>query len=172
MVKKKKYTEVLTTPYETGIRNFTEIAKYFQYYAPNIDSVHSYGKILGDRADKIFNKLIASAGMTKDYKTLKKVKANSWNEFNLDDEKLDFEKARMIFDVFSKENELGALLRHIRNALAHGNIYIWRKKSKGNFIFLVDYDNNKKKITAKIMISSYILEQWKAILENEIALGE
>ena len=67
----------------------------------------------------------------------------------------------------SNETYLNALLRHIRNSLAHGNLYVWKKK-RGDFIFMIDYDDKKKKITAKIMISSIILDQWKTILESEV----
>ena len=37
---------------------------------------------------------------------------------------------------------------------------------------MIDYDCKKMRTTAKIMISFKILEQWKTILENEIAIGE
>lgn len=48
------------------------------------------------------------------------------------------------------------------------DMFSFGKKKRGNFIMLVDYDAGKQKPTAKILISSTILEQWKAILENEV----
>ena len=82
----------------------------------------------------------------------------------------------MLFDKMNNESELTALLRHIRNSLAHGYVYIWNKRQKGSYILFVDYEKKQKnkpqKITAKILVSMSILERWKAILENEIATGE
>ncbi len=171
MSKKKNYKECITTPFETGIRNFTIIAKYFLYYAPNIDSAHSVGEINIDSASDIFDSLLKVDHIKKRTKTLKRIQPASWKSYDLDTEILDFEISRMTFDVYKNEDELHALLRHIRNSLAHGHLYVWRKK-RGDFIFLVDYDSKKNKETAKLMLSKNILEEWKAILENEIAIGE
>ena len=171
MAKKKKYKECLTTPFETGIRNFTEVAKYFLYYAPNIDSAQSVGRIEGERAGNLFTSLLTQASLQNKYKVLKKIQPTSWKSFDFDKEELDFEESRMLFDKYSNEDDFHALVRHIRNSLAHGCLYVWRKKT-GDFVFLVDFDSGKKKVTAKIMVSMPILEQWKALIENEIATGE
>ena len=71
---------------------------------------------------------------------------------------------------FATETELASLLRHIRNAFAHGYLYVWRKR-KGTYIVLVDFDSSMKN-TAMIIVTDKILEDWKAILENEIPIGE
>ena len=171
MARKKKYKECLTTPFETGIRNFTEVAKYFLYYAPNIDRAQSVGAIEGERAENLFSVLMVQSSLHNKYKVLKKIQPASWKGLDLDNEELDFEDSRLLFDKYSNEDNLHALLRHIRNALAHGCLYVWRKKT-GSYVFLVDFDSNKKRPTAKIMVSMPILEQWKALIENEIATGE
>ena len=171
MAKKKNYKEVLTTPFETKIKDFSNIAKYFLYYAPDIDTPQSIGKIGEIHAAKVFQQMLSCAKMEKYYKVIKNVRINTWKSLDLSDEQLDFERPRMIFDQYKKETILNALLRHIRNALAHGNLYVWRK-NKGDFIFMIDYESGKKKVTAKIMISAPILEQWKSILEKEMAAGE
>ena len=74
-------------------------------------------------------------------------------------------------DKYGAETEFQALIRHLRNALAHGYVYVWKKRN-GNFIFFKDFDTKKNKITAKILVSMTILECWKALIENEIAVGE
>lgn len=171
MAKEKNYKECITTPFETGIRNFSAVAKYFLYYAPDIDSAQSAGVIEPDISKQLISSMLNQAGMTANSKILKKIHPKSWASLELDKEKLDFEKARMVIDKYSTETDLHALLRHLRNALAHGYVYVWKKK-KGNYIFLVDYDSKKKKATAKIMVSMEILESWKALIENQIAIGE
>ncbi len=171
MAKKKDYHELLTTPFETKIANFTQVAKYFLYYAPNIDSAQSAGKIVGVTAETVYQSMITKAKLAGKCKIIKKVQPGVWKSNQLDNDVLDFETARVTCDQYSKESKLDAILRHLRNALAHGYIYVW-KKAKGNYVFLIDYDKNKEKVTAKMMLSMEILEHWKAILENQIATGE
>lgn len=171
MGRKRDYHEHLATPFETGIKNFPLVAKYFMYYAPNIDSAQSNGKILGERANLLMAAMLKQTEMTKKVKILKKIQPKSWNFCGLDDNSLDFENACMVMDKFSTETDFQALMRHLRNALAHGYIYTWKKKQEA-YIFLIDFDSKKNKPTAKIMISMKILEDWKALIESEIAVGE
>lgn len=172
MANVKDYKELLTTPIEAKIRNFPRLAQYYLYYAPNINSAHSVHRIEGADVKAVFNSMIAEANLSKRYKIVKKVMNGVWKSNQLEDDVLNFEPARFTCDQYSHESELNAVLRHIRNAFAHGYIYVWKKKEKNgrkNFVYLTDYDSNKKKITAKMMLSVEILEKWKAILENQIA---
>lgn len=172
MAKKKDYHECLTTPFETGIKNFTQIARYFMYYSPEIDSAQSVGKIKESSSDALLHKMLKETGLTKSGIIQQRIKKESWNKVTLADDMLDFEQPRFLCDRYKTETELHALLRHIRNALAHGYLYVWKKKSKGAYVFLVDFDKDKNKVTAKIMVSLTIMESWKAMLENQIAIGE
>ena len=151
MAKKKNYKECITTPFETGIRNFSSVAKYFLYYAPNIDSAQSSGIIEKETSDRLVKSMLYKTGMTNKSKILKKIQPKSWNSFGLEQDIIDFENLCMVLDKYSNETDFHAILRHLRNALAHGYIYVWKKK-KGNYIFLVDYDAKKNKVTAKIMV--------------------
>ena len=165
------HTECLTTPFETGIRNFSSVAKYFLYYAPEIDSAQSVGRIEGALAEQLVQSMLEQTGLTDRSKILKKIQPKSWVAFGLEQDAIDFEKSCMVLDKYSSETDFHALLRHVRNAFAHGYVYVWKKK-KGAFVFLVDYDSKKNKATAKMMISMAILERWKALIENQIAIGE
>lgn len=167
MGKKKDYQELLKTPFDTGIRNFSSVAKYFLYYAPSIDSAQSSGVISDEASVAVIGEMLKKTGMDKSSRFLKRIQVPSWKKDDLEGTELDFDTPRMLCDKYSSENELHALLRHIRNSFAHGYVYVWKKKS-GNKVFLVDYDSGKHKPTAKIMVSMPILEQWKAILENII----
>ena len=167
MAKKKDYKQLLTTPYETGIRNFTSVAKFFQYYAPYIDSAQSQGSFSDEIAARVLDEMLSTTSMKESTRFLKRIQPSSWKKDGFDNDELDFESSKILCDRYSSETELHALLRHIRNALAHGYLYVWKKK-KGNFVFLVDFDGKKKRTTAKMMVSMSILEQWKAILENQI----
>ncbi len=136
MARKKNYRELLTTPIETSIRNFPHIANYFLYYAPNIDSPQSQGKIEGNAAKSVFNDMIKQAGLANKYKIVEKVQPGVWKSNQLDDDMLDFEIARFTYDKICHETELQAVLRHLRNALAHGHIYVWKKRTKEIMYFL------------------------------------
>ncbi len=167
MGKKKDYQELLKTPFDTGIRNFSSVAKYFLYYAPSIDSAQSPGVISDEASVALIGEMLKKTGMDRSSRFLKRLQAPSWKKNDLEGTELDFDNPRMLCDKYSSENELHALLRHIRNSFAHGYVYVWKKK-RGNKVFLINYDSGKHKPTAKIMVSMPILEQWKAILENII----
>ena len=171
MGKKKDYRECLSTPFETGIRNFTSVANYFLYYAPNVDSAQSTGRIVAERSDLLMATMLNQVGLTKKTKILKKIQPNSWKFCGLNEDALDFENSCMVIDKYGTETDLQALIRHLRNALAHGYTYIWKKKN-GNYVFFMDFDPKKNRITAKILVSMKILECWKAMIESEIAIGE
>lgn len=176
MSKKKKYQELRTTPFETGIRNFTSIAKFFMYYAPGIDSAQSSGDFDLSTSQNLLNDMIKIAELQNRARFLIKIRSTSWKSVNLESDEVDFEQQCFLCGKHSQETDFHALLRHIRNALAHGHLYVWRKAKKEDYIFLVDFEpqrgNRSQKISAKIMISLSILEKWKAIIENQIAIGE
>ena len=169
--KKKYYKNCIKTPLETEIRNFSTIVKFYMYYAPNISSIHSRGRYEGEKADDLFNSMLNIAGMRKAYKFLQRFKGNPWEKFELDGEELCMQCPRMICKKFGSEHELTALLRHIRNAFAHGLIYIY-KTQRTSYIVLEDLDTDKGPLTAKIVVTSKILSDWKAILEGDIPTGE
>ena len=182
MSRKRDYTQLNVTPFETGIRNFSTIAKYFLYYAPNINSCQSIGKFEGQTADKILETMFEKTNIKKQ-RFMKRISEKARSDFEFNTNIIDFEDSRVLCNKYNNETDLSALLRHIRNALAHGYIYIWRKKCE-DYILFVDFDSNrnsnkkpdkkpdKNKETAKILVSISILETWKSILESEIAKGE
>lgn len=164
MARKKDYRELLVTPYETTIQGFTSIAKYFQYYAPCIDSAQSPGEIENGIADIILEKMVEDAGLGDKTIFLKRNQQSSWEKHGLDGFELDFEIPFIFCVNYSKETQLHGLLRHIRNSLAHGYLYVWKKRA-GSYILFVDKSENNKN-TAKIMVSMKILEKWKSVLEE------
>lgn len=170
MAKKVNYMTKNVDPFSTGIRNFTNVFKYFLYYAPNIDSCQSIGRITGETADNVLTDMLNRTNMNNNKKTrfLKSIRKQSWGKSDFDTDIIDFESPRLLCQRYNSENELTALLRHIRNAFAHGYIYVVNNK-RGHYIMLVDYDSKKTQNTAKIIVSMTILETWKAILENHIA---
>ena len=93
---KKDYNLFLTTPFETGIKKFDSIAKFFLYYAPNIDSAQSIIIPYLD-CEEIFEKLIEKVNLKHKFKVLKKIQPSSWNSLDLDTNEIDFENSRRIY---------------------------------------------------------------------------
>lgn len=171
MPRKKNYKECLVSPLKSTIRNFNSIVNFYMYYAPNINSAQSRGRIENQEASRVLKKMLSKTNMDKTTRFLKIIQPQSWVKANLESDVIDFESLRILCNKMKNETELTALLRHIRNAFAHGYIYVWKKK-RGTYVILVDFDRQKNKRTAMILVTYNILEQWKAILENEMPTGE
>lgn len=167
----KEYQKYLRIPTESGVRNFNNIISYFLYRAPYIDSVHHRCELSENDAKEAFEKIIKKSNMSKSHKILKRVKKNAYKSLGLEGDKICLECNRMIFKIYPNELELEALLRHIRNSLAHGLVYIYRK-NKNTHVFFQDYESNGKKITARIVVDVNLLNDWKAIIENYYVIGE
>ncbi len=169
MAKKRDYRPLLTTPYETGIRDFTSITRFFQYHAPCIDSAQSPGVFSDTDSNLILSEMLSSVGIKNTTRIMKSIKPASWAKDDLDGFEIDFETSKILCDKYNNETDLHALLRHIRNALAHGYLYVWRKRTKSSredYFLLIDFDSNKHRPTAKLVLTMSILKRWKSIIEN------
>ena len=63
------------------------------------------------------------------------------------------------------ETDLDCFLRHMRNSIAHGNVFIIPIKSKYNILF-EDY-NSTGNMSARILCTKSDLEHWKKVLGNK-----
>ena len=104
MGKKKDYQKLLKTPFDTGIRNFSSVAKFFLYYAPSIDSAQSPGAISYEASVALIGEMLKKAGMDRSSRFLKRLQAPSWKKDDLDGTELDFDNQRMLCDKYSTEN--------------------------------------------------------------------
>ena len=167
--KNEAYSSYLTPPINTTVRNFNSIVQFFQYNAPQIDCIHSFGQI-NDQIiqEALFQKLVSETRMNNRYKFIQRFQPNSLELFKLEGTEICIRCPRMICKKGKDETELSSLLRHLRNVFAHGRTYIKRTKNQ-TYVVLEDYDTGKKpKLTAKIVVTKAILEKWKAIIENQI----
>lgn len=164
---KEDYSIYLCSPLQSGVRDFNKIVNYFQYEAPEIDSVHSVGKIVNEDDKKaILNRLLSIAKMQNNSRFLQKIQTNSLSLMGLDGKNLCIKCPRMICKIYKDESDLAALLRHLRNSFAHGRSYVKRTKNQ-TYIVLEDYKDSKQQhLTAKIVITKAIMEKWKEELES------
>ena len=170
---KKQYIIYRKTPLNTKVRGFVSIAKYYMYYAPNIDCKHSVGRLEGESGEIALTEMLNGARMRKQYKFFQRLRTNWWDEYCLEGESFCVRCPRLVCKQNAHESELTSLLRHIRNSFAHGLIYVWRENGKGTaFIVLEDYEKNGKTLSARMVLTDKILNDWKAILDSHIAVGE
>lgn len=161
-------------PGECSIGELRQLFSFFEHRAPNIDSAHSpildaqihkqtLDRMLGGNAHFVFCAHIAN--------TESELQKLGLDGYSLCSRCKRFLCKRSGHDSKrvsgQKETDLECLLRHIRNSLAHGHVYIIHR---GNYISILLEDiNNSGKTTARIICCQADLKKWKAILEKAIS---
>ena len=162
--KKENIRVYLTTPENSGIKGFSKLVDYYQYHAPMIDSIHSADFELSEKEhDEIIARMLSEAKLKTRSKFLYRLQKNSLELMDLDGDELCLKCARMICSKMKGETDLASLLRHIRNSLAHGRLYVKKTKNQ-TFVLLEDFDKRSKRISARILITNAILVRWKNLL--------
>lgn len=163
-------------PAECEIGDLRRLLGYFQYRAPNIDSVHS-PLLPAVGHNDVLDAMVAVL-KNNDYCIFKAQNANTesalrevslW-ENTVCDRCKRFMCKRMTLnakrDPTRKETDLECLLRHMRNSIAHGHVYIFHA---GSHITVCFEDVNKDhNTTARILCTQADLKKWKSILEKAI----
>ena len=169
---KTNLSDCLIVPFEDPPDNVRQLLSYFLYRAPNIASVQAK-QIPSDKHAIVFQQMMEN----RHFKYQKFCNSND----HLNEE---FEKGfirgssiclnckRYVCQKYGKqkkplETDLNCFLRHIRNAIAHGNVYY---KHTGNRVFLVFDDYNttygKKNHSARIVCVKADLEHWRGVLNR------
>lgn len=160
-------------PGECDIGELRQLFAFFEHRAPNIESVHSH--IL---AESLHEQTLAQ--MLRDNRSFVFCAHSVSTESEL--EKLGLagnslcSRCKRFLCKRSghdskrvpgqKETDLECLLRHIRNAIAHGHVFIIHG---GNYISILFEDlNERKKITARIICCQADLKKWRAVLEEAL----
>lgn len=161
--KLRNVTSYRVIPVKSGVKDFNNLVEFYLYTAPLIDSALSQGDI--DEADQedMLLKILRSVSLKNDI-FLKRIKEKSFEIRGLSGDSIDFSHQAIVCHRMSNETELHSLLRHIRNAMAHGNVSIYQKK----YVCLDDFDSEKNggKHTARIVVSVENLKLWKTILSK------
>lgn len=161
-------------PGECDIGELRKLFAYYEHRAPNIESVHSpilarnlhtqvLKKMLHDNCSFVF--CAHNAGTELELQKLG-LHGNSLcarcKRFLC---KRSGHNSKRVPE--QKETDLECLLRHIRNAIAHGHVYIIHG---GNYISILFEDlNNQKKITARIICCQPDLKRWRDILQEMLS---
>lgn len=137
---------------------------YFEYLAPNTSSFLS--KKIGDKlSENILNEMLSCGfKQNNNYEFVNtSITEELLSTYSLNGDNIHFSCKRFVCYVKPKyeKNKLSALLRHIRNSIAHGRYYILKSGSYYKFLFEDRKDNN---ITFRMCINHSILRKWKNIL--------
>lgn len=147
----------------TGNKAFPlrNIVDYFLQRAPGISTGNAAQDVTRDQAGIVFNQLMRDAHINDELIVIgnhKKVDAYLTSVMEV-----DF-KTRCIYLVKSNsETELHALLRHLRNAIAHGHFFVKFAK-RDTLICLLDF--NKEKPTARVVVNKASMKRWMRTLRE------
>ena len=141
---------------------------YFEYLSPNTSSNLS-DKIDEKLSEKVINEMLYCAfKKNNNYAFVTtSITEELLSKYSLNGENIHSSCKRFVCNVSSKDNKnkLTALLRHIRNSIAHGRYYIIKSGSYYKFLF---EDANDKNITFRMCINHSTLRKWKNILISNI----
>lgn len=141
---------------------------YFEYLSPNTSSNLS-DTIDEKLSEKVINEMLSCAFKNNNNYAFvtSRITEELLSKYFLNGEKIHSSCERFVCNVSSRDNKnkLTALLRHIRNSIAHGRYYITKRGSYYKFLF---EDVNDKNITFMMCINHSTLRKWKNILISNI----
>ena len=143
------------------IKDSKDLCEYYLYLAPGINSALCHNKISPSLEDEVFEALIKKAQISK-----KNVQIGNRNKYSRSREDMSavvFKTPSIYCHLKRAEGRACCLLRHIRNSIAHGEVYVKVLKNKTSQICLLDYDTDGKP-SAQIVLTRSILEKWKSYL--------
>lgn len=158
----KDILDYRVVPFEIKDEKIEKLFSYFLHLAPTIES-ESSSNILRCDLDKAWTNFLANTGIKDD-------SFHFYAPGNLDEKKLYYyylsgcspvNKNRKGFICCRKskeESEPECLLRHIRNSIAHSNVFLLKIRRK--FILFDDFNKNGNQ-TARILFSQTDLSTLK-----------
>lgn len=150
----------------TGSKAFPlrNVVDYFPQRAPGINTGNAAQDVARDQADIVFDQLMQDAHINTELIVIgshKKVDAHLASTTEV-----DF-KIRCIYLVKSNsETKLHALLRHLRNAIAHGHFFVKFAK-RDTLICLLDFDRGRP--TARVVVNKASMKRWMKTLREHHA---
>lgn len=162
--------DFLIIPFDNGTDELKKLFSYFLYNAPNIESKHS-PKISREFHDIILQTMLENRHFK--YENFCNFNAKIDSELkkgHLEGSEICLKCKRFVCkrkkpsNSKHLESDLECLLRHIRNAIAHGKVYCLHGGNKIHIVF--EDENTTKKVSARIVCIKADLEHWKRILTD------
>lgn len=165
MIMAKKFVLKQRRALDPYSSNYTELFAFYQLKAPTINSFQK-----GDLPERKYGTVLYK--MLKGWESYEFINPQSrmckrLNKYNmLNSQSIKCAKMRFIAKrKNTKENDFCCLLRHLRNSIAHGRVFL--EKVGGSEYLLFD-DTMGDKCSARIIITMRELEKWKSIIEKNM----
>lgn len=161
-------------PQTCEIGNLRELFGYFQYKAPNTSSYQCTNLDSSYHAN-------AYREMTKSWKNenFGIIPSNApfgerSRQYALDGESIcsyckRFACKRKQSRNGTRETDFDCLVRHIRNSLAHGRVFVIHGGNSIKILF-EDYDPRRKVITSRIVCNQSDLKKWRTIINQYLKI--
>lgn len=156
-------------PFDT---NMSSLFSYFLHQAPNIESVSSC-KLPIKFHDKIFYEMLEHKHFVYYFQSPYKSIDDLIQQEHMTGNNICLKCRRFVCRLNRKkkneeqrETNLECLLRHIRNAIAHGRVYC--VNAGNNYYLMFDDKNDSGVYTARIICTRADLKKWKEILQKAI----
>ena len=158
-------------PLEGTNKSLEKLFSYFLYLAPDIKSSHSK-KIAKDKHAEIFERMMFNRHFKyKKFCAFNAVIEDELSKAYLNDNAICLKckrfvckKAKVTKKDKIQETDLDCFLRHIRNSIAHGRVYLEHRNNK--IVIIFEDENDSKKLSARIACVKSDLEYWKSILKK------
>lgn len=157
-------------PFDIDDDKLVSLFSFYLHKAPTIDSSCS-GVIPACGQDAIWTSFITNLSLNKNdyhiYSSGSYVTDKNLENYDLEMTSIINRKCKR-FVGYKKEGEnteLECLLRHLRNSIAHGNVYVLNKSNRKYIVF--DDFNTKKHLTARILLGQTDLNVLKKLLEQK-----
>lgn len=143
------------------IKDAKSLGEYFLYYAPGINSALCHEAISPDHEEEVAVKLLKVSRANSN-----QIQFGNRNQFSRSKEEMStatFKSPSIYCHQKRGEGKASCLLRHLRNAIAHGEVYIKVLRNNSAQICFLDYDQDGKP-SAQIITTRAVLEKWREIL--------
>lgn len=141
-----------------------DVINYFLYQAPSISSIHS--KEIDFNDEELFKNFIRLAKINKSL-FMMNYSEKSYASMGLIGDSICVFCSRFIAtkakNEFGVESSLESILRHLRNAIAHGSVFYY---NVDHHILIFDDYNYRNKHTSRIVFKKSDLEILKSLLEK------
>lgn len=157
---------------DSKIGELKKLLDYFLLRAPNIDS-YSSSNLPTIHHEEVFLEILKGKFFYKFYSDNTRLELKL-GEFALDGNEICSWCKRFVCKKYNKsknlpngESDLDCLLRHIRNAIAHGRVFVLYKKK--SYIQVLFHDVNKNgNHSAFIICNQADLKSWRKILNAAV----
>lgn len=160
----------LIAPFKDVNKDIQRLFSYFLHSAPNIESIHSKA-IERNKHLEIFERMMKERHFQyQKFCWANAIIENELMKGNLNGDEFCLKCKRFVCKKKPtkkekpQETDLECFLRHIRNAIAHGRVYLCNTKNNYHIIF--EDENASKNLSARIVCKKADLEHWKKVLND------